>query len=96
MTSATRKILSTTIFPGQKHRVRDTGRLSRRPHRRCWLHGGGFSESSLADLYDPLAMPPDLAKAHQHLDRAVDVAYGYKGARTDAERVSFLFGLYEK
>ncbi|MCK7512944.1 MAG: hypothetical protein MZV70_58935 [Desulfobacterales bacterium] len=29
-------------------------------------------ESSLADLYDPVAMPPDLRKAHQALDRAVD------------------------
>lgn len=42
-----------------------------------------FSGSSLADLYDPLTMPPDLAKAHQHLDKTVDVAYGYKGAWLD-------------
>ncbi|MFI5293542.1 MAG: type IIL restriction-modification enzyme MmeI [Thermodesulfovibrionales bacterium] len=33
-------------------------------------------ESSLADLYDPVAMPPDLRKAHQALDKAVDVADG--------------------
>lgn len=52
--------------------------------------------ASLADLYDPLTMPPDLVRAHQALDRAVDVAYGYKGATTDAARVAFLFGLYQK
>ncbi|HMK55429.1 MAG TPA: DNA methyltransferase, partial [Dissulfurispiraceae bacterium] len=41
-------------------------------------------ESSLADLYDPVAMPPDLRKAHQALDRAVDAAYGKKGFTSDA------------
>jgi hypothetical protein len=51
---------------------------------------------SLADLYDPLTMPATLAKAHQRLDKAVDAAYGYKAAKTDAERVAFLFRLYEK
>ena len=58
-------------------------------------------ESSLADLYDPVAMPPDLRKAHQALDHAVDKAYvgaGFKPAPTksDAERVAFLFDLYHK
>ncbi len=53
-----------------------------------------FPDSSLADLYDPLAMPQALLKAHQQLDRAVDAAYGFKG-RTDAERVAFLFQRYQ-
>ena len=58
-------------------------------------------ESSLADLYDPIAMPPDLRHAHQALDKAVDAAYGFGrgGSRTgltDAERVAFLFELYHK
>jgi hypothetical protein len=52
--------------------------------------------ASLADLYDPLTMPPDLVKAHQKLDAAVDAAYGYKGGSTDAARVAFLFGLYQQ
>ncbi len=55
-----------------------------------------FPESSLADLYDPIAMPPDLVKAHQTLDHAVDVAYGRTNFQSEAERVAFLFGLYEK
>lgn len=54
------------------------------------------STSSLADLYDPIAMPPDLRKAHQALDKAVDAAYGKKSFASDAERVSFLFELYHK
>ena len=55
-----------------------------------------FPEASLADLYDPLAMPPALRKAHQQLDKAVDAAYAYKGQTDDASRVAFLFGLYER
>jgi len=53
-------------------------------------------DASLADLYDPLTMPPNLVKAHQVLDAAVDAAYGRKGFRNDAERVAFLFELYRK
>jgi hypothetical protein len=59
-----------------------------------------FPESSLADLYDPLAMPPTLLKAHQKLDAAVDKAYEFSGGKksykTDAERVAFLFELYQR
>ncbi len=55
-----------------------------------------FPNSSLADLYDPLTMPPALLKAHQVLDAAVDTAYGKKGFKSDAERVAFLFELYQK
>jgi hypothetical protein len=59
-----------------------------------------FPESSLADLYDPLTMPAPLTKAHQVLDRAVDVAYVASSKRKafahDAERVAFLFELYQQ
>jgi hypothetical protein len=59
-----------------------------------------FASSSLADLYDPLTMPPALLKAHQKLDAAVDAAYqpsgGKKSYASDAERVSFLFELYQR
>jgi hypothetical protein len=54
------------------------------------------TDASLADLYDPVAMPPDLRKAHQSLDKAVDAAYGKKNFASDAERVAFLFELYHK
>ena len=52
--------------------------------------------ATLADLYDPLTMPPDLVKAHQKLDVAVDAAYGYKNAGSDAARVGFLFGMHRQ
>jgi hypothetical protein len=59
-----------------------------------------FPTSSLADLYDPLTMPPALLKAHQKLDAAVDKAYeacgGKKAYKNDAERVAFLFELYQR
>jgi len=64
-----------------------------------------FPDSTLADLYDPLSMPPSLVKAHQNLDRAVDAAYiaaekaaGRKAPKltTDAERVAFLFERYQQ
>ena len=52
--------------------------------------------STLADLYNPLTMPPNLVKAHNALDKAVDAAYGYKGSKDDASRVAFLFEQYQK
>lgn len=55
-----------------------------------------FPNATLADLYDPLTMPPALVKAHQKLDAAVDAAYGKKNFKNDAERVAFLFELYRK
>jgi hypothetical protein len=54
-----------------------------------------FPESSLADLYDPVAMPAILARAHKALDKAVDAAYGRTFAN-DSERVAYLFELYQK
>jgi hypothetical protein len=65
------------------------------------VHAG----SSLADLYDPNLMPPELVKAHRALDRAVDAAYlavlpqGMKSKPkldTDAQRVALLFALYRQ
>lgn len=59
-----------------------------------------FAGSSLADLYDPLTMPPALLKAHHKLDAAVDKAYqlcgGKKSYASDAERVAFLFERYQQ
>ena len=55
-----------------------------------------FPDSSLADLYDPLTMPPVLVKAHQKLDAADDAAYGRRTFMNDAERVAFLFELYQR
>jgi len=55
-----------------------------------------FPNSSLADLYDPLTMPPELVKAHNDLDKAVDLAYRPQPFTIEAKRMEFLFELYEK
>ena len=52
--------------------------------------------ATLADLYDPDLMPPNLRKAHTALDRAVDRLYRRGGFASERERVEHLFGLYEK
>jgi hypothetical protein len=52
--------------------------------------------ASLADLYDPLSMPPALVKAHAELDRAVDLCYRPQPFISERQRVEYLFGLYEQ
>jgi hypothetical protein len=54
-----------------------------------------FPNSSLAVLYDPVAMPSALSKAHQKLDKAVEAAYG-RSFDDDGQRVAYLFELYQK
>ncbi|MDR0548225.1 MAG: N-6 DNA methylase [Deltaproteobacteria bacterium] len=56
-----------------------------------------FAPASLADLYDPLTMPPELLKAHQNLDRAVMKLYGFTPGKTsEADFVAALIGRYQK
>jgi hypothetical protein len=51
---------------------------------------------TLADLYDPLAMPLSLYKAHRALDIAVDRCYRREPFSSERQRVEFLFALYER
>lgn len=56
-----------------------------------------YPDSSLADLYDPLTMPPELKKAHQANDAAVMKAYGMPIKETDeAACVAWLMRLYQE
>ena len=55
-----------------------------------------FPDSSLADLYDPLTMPPNLVKAHQALDKAVDLCYRPQPFPNETARIEFLFELYNE
>ena len=50
---------------------------------------------TLADLYDPLAMPSALVKAHASLAHAVDLCYRKQPFESERQRVEFLFALYE-
>lgn len=79
--------------PEQRERVEEKARAvlaAREPH----LPPRGLG--TLADLYDPLSMPPALAKAHVELDRAVEKCYRPEPFDSDRQRVEFLFALYEK
>lgn len=56
-----------------------------------------YPDSSLADLYDELTMPPELRKAHQQNDRAVMEAYGFSVKdMTESKCVAELMKLYQK
>ena len=55
-----------------------------------------FPGSTLSDLYDPLAMPKELHKAHRELDEAVDACYRRSPFKTELERLEYLFELYTK
>ena len=54
-----------------------------------------YPDSSLADLYDPLTMPPELRKAHEANDRAVEKAYGRK-FEDEADIVAYLMEEYQR
>ena len=55
-----------------------------------------YPDSTLADLYDPVAMPAELRAAHSRLDRLVLAAYGLPSTATDEQVVTHLFALYEQ
>ena len=54
-----------------------------------------YPDSSLADLYDEVTMPPELRKAHQQNDKAVMAAYGFNvNTMTESDCVAELMKLY--
>lgn len=56
-----------------------------------------YPDSSLADLYDELTMPPELRKAHQANDRAVMQAYGFDvKTMTESACVAELMKMYQE
>jgi hypothetical protein len=55
----------------------------------------GSFDATLAELYDPVAMPPKLVRAHSELDRAVDRCYRGKKFTNDRERLEHLFASHE-
>jgi hypothetical protein len=55
-----------------------------------------YPDSSLADLYDPLTMPPELLKAHRALDAAVMKLYGFGKETSEAQVVAWLMERYER
>jgi hypothetical protein len=55
-----------------------------------------FPDATLADLYDPLAMPKPLRDAHATLDRAVDRCYRAQPFPDERRRFEFLFAMWER
>ena len=55
-----------------------------------------YPDSTLADLYDEVTMPPELRKAHKANDNAVMEAYGFPTKMTENEIVTELFKMYQK
>ncbi|WP_330654829.1 type IIL restriction-modification enzyme MmeI [Chordicoccus furentiruminis] len=55
-----------------------------------------YPDSSLADLYDPLTMPPELRKAHTRNDIAVMQAYGFSTKMSESDCVGELMRMYQK
>lgn len=56
-----------------------------------------YPDCSLADLYDEIAMPPELRKAHQQNDKAVMQAYGFDiKTTTETSCVAELMKMYQK
>ena len=53
-------------------------------------------DATLAEIYDPDLMPPNLRRAHHALDRAVDRLYRRARFMSERERVEHLFALYER
>lgn len=75
--------------PEQKKKIEETaqGILNARAH---------YPDCSLAELYDEIAMPPELRKAHQANDRAVMQAYGFDvKTMTESTCVAELMKLYK-
>ena len=55
-----------------------------------------YPDSSLADLYDPLTMPPELRKAHDRNNAAVMKAYGFPTSMSEADCVAALMKMYQE
>ncbi|OHB33630.1 MAG: hypothetical protein A2X84_04695 [Desulfuromonadaceae bacterium GWC2_58_13] len=55
-----------------------------------------FFPATIADLYDPDAMPADLRQAHERNDEVLERIYIGRRFRNDTERLEKLFELYTK
>ena len=55
-----------------------------------------FPQKTMAWLYNPETMPKDLLKAHQELDQAIERIYRIQPFTSDAERLEYLFKMYDE
>lgn len=83
-------------FPWPKNPSEKNKKLVEEKAQKVLDTRANYPDNSLADLYDPLLMPPDLVKAHQELDRAVDLCYRPQAFTSEMARTEYLFELYEE
>ena len=55
-----------------------------------------FPQKTMAWLYNPETMPKGLLKAHQELDQAIERIYRIQPFTSDAERLEYLFKMYDE
>lgn len=55
-----------------------------------------FPQKTMAWLYNPETMPKDLLKAHHELDQAIERIYRIQPFTSDAERLEYLFKMYDE
>lgn len=89
------KTLGWNTFPVPKLTSRDKGDLARCGENILLARESHFP-ATIADLYDPEAMPDDLRRAHEENDEVLERIYIGRRFRNDTERLEKLFDLYTK
>ena len=87
--------LGYNTFPVNIQTEAEKGALTKSA-RRILLSRAAHPEKTLADMYDPNNMPPDLREAHDENDHLVDSLYKKGGFNNDEDRLVALFDLYEQ
>lgn len=82
-------------FPIQKLTEQDKADLTRTAENILLAREAHFP-ATIADLYDPEAMPDDLRRAHEENDEVLERIYIGRRFRNDTERLEKLFDLYTK
>jgi len=87
--------LGWNTFPIPKLTEQDKADLTRTAENILLAREAHFP-ATIADLYDPEAMPDDLRRAHEENDEVLERIYIGRRFRNDTERLEKLFDLYTK
>ena len=87
--------LGWNTFPVPKLTEQDKADLTRTAENILLSREAHFP-STIADLYDPDAMPDDLRRAHEENDEVLERIYIGRRFRNDTERLEKLFEMYTK
>ena len=87
--------LGWNTFPVPRFTAQDKADLTRTAENILLAREAHFP-ATIADLYDPEAMPDDLRRAHEENDEVLERIYIGRRFRNDTERLEKLFDLYTK